>query len=192
MKYPTTEGKNGPIYHIATGIYVGQNPHGNWEVIIRAQDKRKRKSCGKSQEGMTKAIKMAELMAAKMGLLEEPTSEKTFSDVADEWVTLNQQRWSPNTLERYSGILKDFVKPVLGGYPLATVTRNRVRELLTPGGQDTISKVSRTGACCRERRVQRGYRVGVYEGKPGAWASQESIAAEKEATQTNARSTFSG
>ncbi len=131
MKYPTTEGKNGPIYHIATGIYVGQNPHGNWEVIIRAQDKRKRKSCGKNQEGMTKAIKMAELMAAKMGLLEEPTSEKTFSDVADEWVTLNQQRWSPNTLERYSGILKDFVRPVLGGYPLANVTRNRVRELLT-------------------------------------------------------------
>lgn len=135
MEYPTTEGRNGPIYHIATGIYVGQNPHGNWEVIIRALNRRKRKSCGKGQDGLTKAIKMAELMAAKMGLLEQPTTDRTFSNIADEWVKLNRQRWSPNTLERYSGILKDFVRPILGGYPLLNVTRNKVRELLTQVAQ---------------------------------------------------------
>jgi hypothetical protein len=93
MEYPTTEGKNGLIYHIAQGIYVGQNPHGNWEVIIRTQNKRKRKSCGDGQDGLTKATKMAELMAAKMGLLKEPTTEKRFSDVADEWVLVLTLNW---------------------------------------------------------------------------------------------------
>lgn len=135
MDYRMTEGTYGPIYHICEGIRVMINEKGRWEVVLKTKDKRKRTACGKGEEGFKKALKAAELLAAKLGLLETPSADRLFGDVAQEWLKFNRHRWSPSTLERYTGIVRDFVNPVLGKYPLHQVSRNKIRDLLSQVGK---------------------------------------------------------
>ena len=75
MDYPQKEGKHGPIYQISEGLYVTLNEYGSWAVIFKRGTERKKKSFGKTEEDLRKAIKAAELLAAKLGLtLEKQTS----------------------------------------------------------------------------------------------------------------------
>lgn len=83
MVYPQTEGKHGPIYQISEGIFVSLNEFGSWKLILRRGCDRKKKAIGKGDDNLTKAIKAAELLAAKLELPlnreENPTTKRTFS-----------------------------------------------------------------------------------------------------------------
>ena len=51
MEYPQKEGKHGPIYQIADGIFVSLNEYGSWQVILRTGAATGRKeSFGKTEE----------------------------------------------------------------------------------------------------------------------------------------------
>lgn len=140
MDYPVSEGKHGPIYRIAEGIRVARNEIGKWEVNMKRGGQRKSKTIGEGEEGFKEAIEQAEKLAAQFGILKPPETEKTFWQVAQEWLTGNAGRWTPATIQRYTEVLIGFVRPSLGSVPLKQVDRARIRKLLIEVGQIRSAK----------------------------------------------------
>jgi integrase len=131
MEYPSREGKYGLIYQIAKGLTVAQTRYGSFQVCLKRNGRRNRKSF--SGEGAFEmAVKFAELIAAKIGA--SPFGENggfsTVSNVAEKWLSSNRGRWTSGTYERYSTIVRDYLNPVIGEYPIAKVNRGRVKDLL--------------------------------------------------------------
>jgi hypothetical protein len=113
MDYPQKEGKHGPIYQIADGIFVVPNEWGTWQVVLKRGSERKKKSFGKGEQDRQRAIKAAELLAAKLDLtLEKQKGDRTFGMVAEQWYELNAGRWQPGTRERYQCIVRDHLRPL--------------------------------------------------------------------------------
>ena len=130
MEYKPKEGKHGPLYQIADGIKVLMDERGTWLLLIKSGRNRKKKSFGKTEEDLQRAIKAAELVAKKMRLpLERKADPKIFETLVDEWYSLNEQRWQPATKERYRGIIRDFLPP-LKRVPMEQVDRLKVKRLL--------------------------------------------------------------
>jgi hypothetical protein len=130
VDYQQSDGKYGPIYHIAEGLRVALNEWGSWEVLLKKEGNRKKKAFGRGEENFKKAIKAAEMLALKMGIsLERKAVNKTFGTVIEEWYSLNAQRWQPGTKERYQCIVREFLRP-LHKLPLDQVDRIRRKRLL--------------------------------------------------------------
>jgi integrase len=130
VEYPKKEGKHGPIYQIAEGLYITPNKWGSWLVVLKRGTQRKKKAFGKGGENLNRAFKAAELLAAKLGLtLEKQDAEKTFGEMAKEWFELNASRWKPGTIERYECIIRDFLRP-LEKMLLTEVAKVQVKQLL--------------------------------------------------------------
>jgi integrase len=127
--YPTKEGKYGLIYQVAKGITVTPNDWGSWHVILRRGPERKKKAFGKTEEGLSRALQAAERLAARLGLTLERQEDRTFGQVAQEWLEINAARWRPSTRERYHAVVRDFLRP-LCPVPLQRVDRARVKRLL--------------------------------------------------------------
>ena len=132
MNYPATEGKNGLVYHIAEGVRIIPRKDGYWILDAYQKGERIRRAFEKGEEGLKKAVKTAELYAAKLGLPMRTIEQKylTVGDVTGEWLKANRARWTATTLERYSQVARDFVNPVIGRMPIGRVTRIDVRDLL--------------------------------------------------------------
>lgn len=132
MGYPTKEGRNGPIYQIADGLTITPDERGTWLLVLRSGAARKKRSFGKTVEDRQRAIKAAELLAARLGLsLEKKTEQgRTFGMVAEEWYNSGVAKWRPGTQERYNSIIRDFLPP-LSILPLDQVDRIQVKKLLT-------------------------------------------------------------
>jgi hypothetical protein len=82
-------------------------------MVVRRGTERKKRSFGKTEEDLHRALKAAELLAAKLNLpLEQPLRERTFGQVAEAWFNDGVHRWRPGTQERYRSILRDFLKPL--------------------------------------------------------------------------------
>lgn len=130
MDYQQSNGKHGPIYHIAEGLRVALNEWGSWEVLLKKEGDRKKRAIGRGEENFKKAIRAAEMLALKMGIpLERETGNKTFGMVIEDWYGLNAQRWQPGTKERYQCIIREFLRP-LHKLPLDQVDRIRIKRLL--------------------------------------------------------------
>ncbi|MEN6467173.1 MAG: tyrosine-type recombinase/integrase [Syntrophaceae bacterium] len=109
---------------------------------MKSRGQRKRKSFGGDKEGLEKAIKFAEDLAAELGKitkLEEAQAEpeiplavgeKRLVQVADEWLVMNQARWTPATNERYFGIVRDYIMRGLGKLPINKIDRAAVKKML--------------------------------------------------------------
>jgi integrase len=142
VSYPTTVGKSGPSYHVASGIRVALSEFGTWEVFMKYRGQRKRKSFGNGEEGLGKAIKFAENVVAELGKISklgavqaEPEislapGEKRLIDFADEWLMMNKARWTPATSERYFGLFKDHIAPRMGKQPINRIDRVMVKTML--------------------------------------------------------------
>jgi integrase len=131
VEYPKKEGRHGPIYQIADCLFVVYTPYGTWQLVLRRGAQRKKKTFGKGEEERQRAIKAAELLAARLDLTPERQADtsRTFGMVAEEWYRLNAARWQPSTKERYQCIVRDFLRP-LHNLPLNQVDRSRVKRLL--------------------------------------------------------------
>jgi len=130
MDYQQSEGKYGPIYHIAEGLRVALNEWGSWEVLVKREGDRKKRAIGKGQENFKKAIRAAEMVALKMGIpLAKETGNRTFGMIIEDWYSLNEQRWQPGTKERYQFIVREFLRS-LHKLPLDQVDRIRIKRLL--------------------------------------------------------------
>jgi integrase len=129
MHYPQKEGKNGPIFQIAEGLYVTLNEYGRWQVVLKRGVQRRKKAFGKTEEDRQRAVKAAELLAARLGLSLERPTDKTFGMIAEDWFNDGANRWQPGTQERYRCIIRSFLRP-LHNLPLDQVDRVRVRRLL--------------------------------------------------------------
>jgi integrase len=129
MNYPKKEGKCGPIYQVAEGISVTPNEWGSWLLILRRGSERKKKAFGKTEEGLSRALKAAELLAARLGLTLMRQGDRTFGQVAQEWLEINDSRWQSGTKERYVGIVREYLRP-LHQLPLDRVDRSRIKRLL--------------------------------------------------------------
>jgi integrase len=131
LNYPQKEGKYGPIYQVADGISVTPNEWGSWLLILRRGADRKKKAFGKSEVDQRRAIKAAELLAARMGLILEKQMDtgRTFGKAAQEWYELNAGRWRPGTKERYECIIREHLRP-LEKLALEQVDKAQVKKLL--------------------------------------------------------------
>jgi integrase len=132
LAYPQKEGKHGAIYQIAEGITVTPDERGTWLLVVRSGTERKKRSFGKTDEDRQRAIKAAELVAAKMQLTlekQENTEIRSFEMLVKEWYGLNEQRWQPGTKERYQCIIRDFLRP-LNRLSMDQVDRNQIKRLL--------------------------------------------------------------
>lgn len=132
MNYPTSEGKNGSIYHIAEGVKIIPRNDGYWILDAYQKGERLRRAFERGEEGLKKAIQTAELYVAKLGLKGTGMEEQfiTVSQVAEEWMKANRSRWSYGTIERYSSLSRDFLLPRFGEMPVKRIDRNQVRDLL--------------------------------------------------------------
>jgi integrase len=132
MNYPTTESKNGLIYHIAEGVKIIPRNDGYWILDAYQKGERLRRAFERGEEGLRKAIQTAELYVAKLGLRRSGMEEKfiTVSQVTEEWLKANRSRWAYGTLERYSSLARDFLLPRFGEMPIKKIDRNQVRDLL--------------------------------------------------------------
>jgi len=131
MEYPTKEGKYGLIYTIANGIRVTRTKYGTWQLSLKLKGCRKRKNFS-GDNALEKAIKAGEQLAVQLKIA--PNGNKshivTFDQVSDEWLAANRNRWADGTYERYYTIVRDYLRPVIGGIPIGRVNRNHVRNLL--------------------------------------------------------------
>ena len=131
LNYPQKEGKHGPIYQVADCLFVQLTQYGTWQLVLRKGSDRKKKTFGKGEEELQRAIKAAELLASRlcMDLTREAYSCRTFGSVAQEWFELNAGRWRPGTQERYECIVRDHLHP-LEKMPLEKVDKAQVKRLL--------------------------------------------------------------
>ena len=130
MNYPMREGKNGPIHHLPTELKVRRRRRGAWEMVLKRGKEHKRKGFGKDDEGLQRAIKAGELLAARLGLTLEKAApvERLFGAVAQEWYEGGFHRWAPSTRERYAGIVRDYL-PSMEQLPLTHLNRHQVKQL---------------------------------------------------------------
>jgi integrase len=147
MNYPKKEGKNGPIFQIAEGLYVALTEYGTWQLVFKRGRERKKKTFGPGEEELSRAIKAAELLAARLGLNLEKAEDLTFGILAQSWLEANASRWRPATIERYQCIVRDFLRP-LHHLILSDVDRAQVKKLLSdllkirsPGTVETVHAV---------------------------------------------------
>ena len=118
-KYKQKEGKHGPIYHVARGIQVRQDARGKWTLFLEKGGMRKNRTIGSGREGLTKAIKIAEEIAAKLDTFlpyeqrQEESSRSTseFIPCSKAWLEGNSGKWSSYTYERYETILRLHIWP---------------------------------------------------------------------------------
>ena len=118
-KYKQKEGKHGPIYHVARGIQVRQDARGKWTLFLEKGGMRKNRTIGSGREGLTKAIKIAEEIAAKLDTFlpheqrQEESSRSTseFIPCSKAWLEENSGKWSSYTYERYETILRLHIWP---------------------------------------------------------------------------------
>lgn len=131
-EYKTSEGKYGLTYMIAEGVNVVTTQYSTYQLVIVHQGRRKKSSFGGGEDGLKMALDAAERMAAKLGLGKRAATDQlvTVSQVATEWMETNRGRWSPSTKERYGGVVRDFIEPVIGKHPIKRVTRSNVKDLL--------------------------------------------------------------
>ncbi|MBW2036398.1 MAG: hypothetical protein JRI41_02800, partial [Deltaproteobacteria bacterium] len=127
-KYPSREGKYGPIWQIADGVRVSTTANGTYELTVEHSRQRTRKRF----KELETALQAGELMAAKLGLVAQNIDRNyTFGKAARDWLETNQTRWSASTIERYVGLLHNYILPVLGSKPLCRVTRSDVKRLIS-------------------------------------------------------------
>jgi hypothetical protein len=86
MNYPKREGKNGPIFQVAEGLYVALTEYGTWQLVLKRGRERKKKTFGSGEAELSRAIKAAELLAAKLGLTLEKPEDRTFGILAQSLV----------------------------------------------------------------------------------------------------------
>jgi hypothetical protein len=132
MNYPTSEGKNGSIHHIAEGVKIIPRNDGYWILDAYQKGERLRRAFERGEEGLKKAIQTAELYVAKLGLKRNGKEEEfiTGSQAAEDWLKSNRSRWAYGTFERYSSLMRDFLLPRFGEMPIKKIDRNQVRDLL--------------------------------------------------------------
>ncbi len=61
----STTGKYGKNYYVARGIQVRKDQRGKWTVHVEKSGRRKNRTVGEGREGLIKAIKLAEAIAAQ-------------------------------------------------------------------------------------------------------------------------------
>jgi len=128
--YVTKEGRYGLIYQIADGVSVTPDVRGTWLLVLRYGTERNKRSFGKTDDDRLRAIKAAELAAARLGLsMSKPVTDRTFGMVAQEWFELNSGRWRPGTKERYECIIREHLRP-LNKLPLEQVDKAQVKRVL--------------------------------------------------------------
>ena len=119
-KYPSKEGKYGPMYTVAPGVQVRKDKRGKWTLFIEKSGKRKNKTFGEGREGLNAAIKAAEKVVARIDdlfkLPKNPVPSRRpktplFKDYSQRWLRDNANRWSPYTADRYDQILRLHIWP---------------------------------------------------------------------------------
>ena len=131
MEYQSKEGKHGLIYIIANGIRVSHTKYGTWQLALKFSGQRKRRNFS-GDDALEKAIKAGEQLAAKLGITPGGKSGRTliFSQVSETYLDSNRHRWAHGTSDRYFSIIRDYIDPVIGGYPIDRVRRSQVKDLL--------------------------------------------------------------
>jgi len=138
-KYPTKEGKFGPIYMVARGVQVRCDYRKKWTVFARLGDQRKNVTLGEGREGLAKAIKLAESISAQIrkpgkGREAIPPSSTApkFADYSRNWLRECSGKWDEQTEERYEVILRIHLlpDPNLKGKRLDEITRADVKKCL--------------------------------------------------------------
>ena len=112
-KYPCKDGKFGPSYEIARGIRVRKDARGLWTLFIDKKGERKSKTLGAGTAGLTRAIRTAEKIAAKIGsyvvakkISATDSKSPAFKDYSTSWLKGGISKWSEYTYERYEQILR--------------------------------------------------------------------------------------
>jgi len=139
-KYSPTQGKYGPIYKVGKGIKVRQDCRGKWALFFDIEGNRKNRTIGSGREGLTKAIKAAEKIAAGLSgpyPIESDSAPSAsdapkFSSHIRKWLEANQPRWNQYTYDRYEGMVRNYIlkDPVFRSRRLDEIKRPDVRDFL--------------------------------------------------------------
>ena len=131
-------GKYGKNYIVARGIQVRKDRRGKWTVYVQRNGQRKNKTMGEGREGLIKAIKLAEAIAAQkergLGRRKDAEADKqlpAFIDYAHDWFRAGCKKWKDSTVERYEQVLRLYLeKEVCFKNPIGQVRRRDVKDFL--------------------------------------------------------------
>jgi integrase len=93
----------------------------------------------------TKRLKAALVEKLGIGKSGRITASSRFADVAEEWLTLVQQRQAGTTYDRYKGRYENHIKPALGGLLIRECTPKRLN--------DAFREMERNGQSAGNRRA---------------------------------------
>jgi integrase len=74
--------------------------------------------------------------------IDPEASQRTFSDLADQWLGSNPAKRS-NTMQRDAGIIRNHLLPALGPTPIGSITRVRIQELVNEWTADSAARTAR-------------------------------------------------
>ncbi|MCK8600155.1 tyrosine-type recombinase/integrase [Desulfoferrobacter suflitae] len=133
--YPVIQGTTGPIWKIAKGVRVRKSVDGTFEVEVPETKNGKTIRRRRRVQTLDRAINAAELFALKSKLElyrkgedKEPQKMYTFENAAERWFEINEHNWSDSTQERYRGLLRQHIYPVIGGMPIIDTPHAEWRE----------------------------------------------------------------
>lgn len=122
-KYPMEEGASGKIWHIAKGVRVNETKNGTYELCVQIGNQRHRRRIVE----LDAAINAGELTALKFGLktlikadVTEPDTDRiyTFERASEDWMKVGKPNWEAATIEKYRGLLDNFILKAFGGFPI--------------------------------------------------------------------------
>jgi integrase len=131
-------GKHGKSYYVDRGIQVRKDRRGKWAVYAQRNGRRKNRTVGEGREGLIRAIKLAEAIAAQKerGLTpqRDAAADKrlpAFIDYAHEWYRAGYKKWKDCTAERYEEILRIYIEPsTCFKKPIDQVGRRDIKDFL--------------------------------------------------------------
>lgn len=110
---------------------IAKKRNGVWWVFINHKGQRKAKRVGSKDAAKELKGKIeARLSAGDLGILEKPGL--TFAEAANRWLEgYVKTELNPRSYELYSGMTERFLLPQLGPIPVKSLTRPRLRELVS-------------------------------------------------------------
>lgn len=130
------------------GVTIREKPPGSgkWWIFISHHGKRRSKKVG----SRARALKVAEdtrhlLAQGDLGILKQPPGAvQTFYEYAREWLDryIAPPMRQPGTFRRYSTLLEQHIKPVIGHIPITDLTRSHCRDMLADYYKSGASKSS--------------------------------------------------
>jgi len=107
-------------------LNVHRRADGRWQGSIQVRGVRHYVYGHTKKETMRKLQRLAEQFKVAL-----PGGEHTLMELLDRWMTAKSSGWSQSTVNGHQTVIRKYIAPVLGDFPLYDITPERIQALYT-------------------------------------------------------------